>query len=264
MVALKPCLQSTKVAQVPEEPAPMVETGVGKSQGSASGVTSPWVFHDFWCPNWQLQMNQMTSVKPFNSLQVMGRSGKSKKTERRTAATQSLRRLIFFLVDFLKHRTSKFSWVNKWGKRSSGCGVRGGCAGSDNGTMAFPHFPFQGYGAANMGIDIKHWQDESSLQDMQKQSFSTSISVRERIYEDIQSQLEEILWELCWTDTQMISYAFCVVVMLPDSRGCFWLSPAWGVSIKKSWFGEQRCSNSRRGVEVIACSTVDGQFDLVQ
>ena len=75
--------------------------------------------------------------------------------------------------------------------------MRGGCAGSGNGTMAFPHFPFQGYGAANIEIDIKYGQDESSLQDMHKGSFSTSISVRERIYEDIQNQLEDFFWELC-------------------------------------------------------------------
>ena len=66
---------------------------------------------------------------------------------------------------------------------------------------------------------------------------------------------------LRWSHISHASCAFCVVVMLPDSRGCFWLSPAWGVgSYKKSWSGGQRCINSRR---VIFCSdsTVDGQFD---
>lgn len=98
------------------------------------------------------------------------------------------------------------------GKRSSGCGLRGGYAGSGNGT--FPHFPCQGYGVANMEVDSKYCQNESSLQDKHSRSFSISTSVRERSYKDIQSQLEEILWELCWTDTQMISYITCIMCIL--------------------------------------------------
>ena len=91
---------------------------------------------------------------------------------------------------------------------------------------------------ANMEVDIK--SDKMSLA---SKICTAGHSPLQHLLESEAIKIYKVNWRkffgsfveltLRWSHLSHASCAFCVVVMLPDSRGCFWLSPAWGVGSYK-------------------------------